>query len=192
MVAIGLYPNIASHLNHSCDPNTFVIYQGRVQITVAARNILPGEEICHIYFGHFGDTKKEKRQEYLLEKYHFNCNCDACENNYPKNSEKCLENTKSFVSTPKENLIKPQSLEELENLDMEDEKLKQIVETALSKNMVPLALEATKRRIQLISEHLKQPNILYVLGRCSMINYMWYIQGNKSNQFKPKTLPCYF
>jgi len=191
MLAVALFPNVASHVNHSCDPNTFVIDQGRVQITVAARNIQPGEEISHVYFGHFGDTSKEKRQEHLLKKYHFKCTCDACENDYP-NAEKCLEIANTFASTPKENLLSALSHKELEDLDTKNDELKQMVESALRKNMVPLALGATKNRIKLISEHLKQPHILYVMGRCSIVNYMWYIYGNRSNQFKPGTLPCYF
>merc|ERR1711936_375902 len=142
MVAVAMFPNIAAHINHSCDPNTFVIDQGRVQITVAARTILAGEEISHIYFGHFGDTTKEKRQEYILKKYNFLCNCNACENDFPK-SEMCLEIAKTFVETPRENLTRALSEEELNNL----------VVKALDKNQLPLALELSKKRFKLISEH---------------------------------------
>merc|ERR1711892_1012203 len=145
LVAVALFPNVASHLNHSCDPNTFVIDIGRVQVTVAARTILPGEEISHVYYGHFGDTTKEK-------------------------------------------LVKPLSQQELENLDLKNDELHQKTESALSKNMVPLALDATKKRIELICEHLKQPHILHIMGRCSMVNYMLYIYGNRSYTYKPKRL----
>ena len=189
MVAVALFPNVASHLNHSCDPNTFVIDIGRVQVTVAGRSIAPGEEISHVYYGHFGDTSKEKRQKYLLKKYHFKCDCDACEKDY-HNAEECVEIAKTFAATPKENLRMPLSQQELENLDVENDKLHQMVESALSKNMLPLAVEATKKRIQLISKHLKQPHILYLMGRCSIVNYMSFIYGNKSFQYKPKRLPC--
>jgi len=191
MVAVALFPNVASHFNHSCDPNTFVIDIGRTQVTVAARTILPGEEICHVYFGHFGDTSKDKRQSYLLQKYHFRCDCAACEHSYP-NTEQCLEITKTFVGTPKENMVTPLSQLELENLDVQNAKLQQMTESALSKNMLPRALEVTKQRIELICEHLKQPHILHMMGRCSLVNYMSFLYGNRSFEYKPKRLPCYF
>ena len=191
MVAIGLFPTVASHLNHSCDPNTFVIDIGREKVTVAARTILPGEEICHIYYGHFGDTAREKRQAHLLQKYHFTCGCDACKNDYP-NAKECLAITKNFAQTPKERLLGDLSREDLEKLDEQNDKLHNLTESALSKNMVPLALEASKKRIGLISKHLKHPHILHLMGRCSMVNYMWYMYGNTAFQSKPKQLPCYF
>merc|ERR1712179_216554 len=190
-VAAGLFPNVAGHINHSCDPNTFVIDVGRVQVTVAARTIFPGEEICHIYFGHFGDTSREQRQAHLLQKYHFSCECSACENDYPK-TEQFFEATKTFAGTPKDNLVKPISEKELENLDVQNAKLQQMTEFALSKNMLHRALETTKKRVELICTHLKQPHALHMLGRCSMVNYMLFMYGNQSFGYKPKRLPCYF
>ena len=47
------------------------------------RCITKGEEINHIYQGHFGDTPKEKRQSILSRLFHFNCCCVACVRNYP-------------------------------------------------------------------------------------------------------------
>ena len=190
-IGIGLFLNVSSHFNHSCDPNTFTIYQGRDQITVAARTILPGEEICHIYFGHFGDTSKEKRQEHLMRNYHFKCLCDACENDYP-NAKECLESGKTFSSTTTENLQHPLCKEKLEELDEKIKKLNQISRTALSKNMVPLAVEATKKQISLISENLKKPHILYVLSRFSIVNFMCFMYGNKSRQVVLENIPHYF
>lgn len=37
------------HLNHSCDPNAFVVYQGEHQFIVARRDIAAGEEITCDY-----------------------------------------------------------------------------------------------------------------------------------------------
>ena len=190
-VAAGLFPNVAGHINHSCDPNTFVIDIGRVQATVASRTIVPGEEICHIYFGHFGNTNREKRQAHLLQTYHFSCDCAACKNDYPK-TEQFFEATKTFAGTPKEYLVKPISEKELENLDVQNAKLQQMTEYALSKNMLYRALETTKKRVGLICGHLKQPHTLHMMGRCSIVNYMLYMYGNQSFGYKPNRLPCYF
>ena len=47
------------------------------------RCIPKGDEITHIYQGHFGDTPKEKRQDILDRMFHFKCLCSACVNDYP-------------------------------------------------------------------------------------------------------------
>ena len=63
-VGNGVFPRVASLLNHSCDPNTATVIVGQNhssdsnsetvivglnQFTVASRTIEKGEEICHVY-----------------------------------------------------------------------------------------------------------------------------------------------
>ena len=50
---------------------------------MATKRIFPGEEICHIYIGHFADTILEKRKQLMGEHFHFTCKCLACTKNYP-------------------------------------------------------------------------------------------------------------
>ena len=45
--------------------------------------ISKGDEITHIYQGHFGDTEKEERHRILQNMFHFECSCTACVLNYP-------------------------------------------------------------------------------------------------------------
>eukprot|EP01126_Amoeba_proteus_P002318 TRINITY_DN1072_c0_g1_i17.p1 TRINITY_DN1072_c0_g1~~TRINITY_DN1072_c0_g1_i17.p1 ORF type:complete len:128 (+),score=20.63 TRINITY_DN1072_c0_g1_i17:54-386(+) len=47
-VAIGLYP-ILSLINHSCDPNSVPIFEGRSVKLVCIRPIQPGDEITISY-----------------------------------------------------------------------------------------------------------------------------------------------
>ena len=84
------------------------------------------------------------------------------------------------------------TLEQLEKLDAVNEKLKLSVEAAMKQGQVTAAVALTKERIKLVSEHLKEPHILYVISRMSLVNYMWFLNGNKSKWFKCKTLPVYF
>ena len=65
-------------------------------------------------------------------------------------------------------------------------------ERFLAKGQVNRAVELVKKRIQLVSEHLKEPHILYIMGRVSLINYMWFLLGNRSKWFKSVKLPTYF
>ena len=72
-----------------------------LQVTVATKRIFPGEEICHIYQGHFADTLLEKRKQLMEEFFHFTCNCMACIQNYPqyKNLEKTFDNQEYYSLT---------------------------------------------------------------------------------------------
>lgn len=190
-VAIALFPDIALHINHSCDPNTFVIDMADSQATVASRDIQIGEEISQVYCGHYGDTEREKRQALLQKRYHFQCRCQACHHNYPL-AQTCLEQCKTFAETPSSGLKMQLSVEELRELDEKNEECKVLVERALQKGQVKVAVELTVKRLNLISTHLKQPHILYVMGRMSLINYMSYLYSNKALTFKPQKLPVYF
>ena len=52
-------------------------------MTVATTCIAKGDEITHIYQGHFGDTAKDERQRILKNMFHFDCLCKACVHDYP-------------------------------------------------------------------------------------------------------------
>ena len=190
-VGVGMYPEVALHVNHSCNPNTFTIDNGTNQLTVAGRDIVAGEEITHIYVGHYGDTTKEKRQELLQRKFHFQCCCLACEQDYPS-AEECLNLYKTFAETPPEGLKKIISKDELDVLDKQNDILHSKVEIALQKGLVQTAINLTLERIKLISDNLKEPHVLYLMSRMSLVNYMWYIHGNKSRWFRPEILSTYF
>lgn len=73
------FPTILQYINHSCIPclNTFLI-DGYV-IGVAFRPIRKGEQVFKCYFD-IGLTKMsfDKRQQYLLKHYRFQCKCERC------------------------------------------------------------------------------------------------------------------
>jgi len=190
-VGVGLFLDVALHVNHSCNPNTFTVDNGVNQLTIAGRDIFPGEEITHVYVGHFGDTIKEKRQKLLQRKYCFQCCCLACENDYPSAKE-CLEICKTFAETPPKGLKKNISKEELQDLDNQNDILQSKVEIALQKGLVQTAINLTLERVKLISDNLKEPHILYLMARMSLVNYMWYIHGNKSRWFRSEILSTHF
>lgn len=70
-----VYPS-ASYFNHSCDFNIKKIRTGSSYKFVAAKDILPGDELC-ISYGIDGDENVEKRQERLSE-WFFTCGCKKC------------------------------------------------------------------------------------------------------------------
>ncbi|XP_073421782.1 SET and MYND domain-containing protein 4 [Dendrobates tinctorius] len=76
-LATAIFP-VLSLLNHSCDPNTSVSFQGRSVMVRASRAIRKGEEVLHCYGPHKFRMKSEKRQTLLKDQYFFTCRCDAC------------------------------------------------------------------------------------------------------------------
>ena len=191
-VGVAMFPQVALHINHSCNPNTFVLdTAGGRQVTVAARDIAAGEEVTQIYLGHFGDTARPRRQQLLSSKYNFVCGCEACEHDFPS-ADQCLEMCKTFAETPASGLKRPMTSEDLAVLDMKNDVLRMQVELALENGAVAAAVELTLERMKLICDHLKEPHILYLMGRLSLVNYMWFLHANKSRWFKKQKLPTYF
>ena len=70
-------------MNHSCYPNTSMIFSGTKAYTIATTRILAGEEILNNYGCLFTVTERRARQEDLLERYRFVCTCDCCKNDWP-------------------------------------------------------------------------------------------------------------
>ncbi|XP_046747348.1 SET and MYND domain-containing protein 4-like isoform X2 [Diprion similis] len=68
--------------NHSCHPNVVRHSYPRGNVVVRAIRFIPkGTEILDCYGPHFLRDIKSERRNYLLEKYNFNCNCEACSKN---------------------------------------------------------------------------------------------------------------
>ncbi|XP_008117659.1 SET and MYND domain-containing protein 4 [Anolis carolinensis] len=76
-LATALFP-VLSLLNHSCDPNTSVTFDGRTATARASRAIPRGQEILHCYGPHRCRMKPSERRQRLLAQYFFECRCSAC------------------------------------------------------------------------------------------------------------------
>nr|XP_060612740.1 SET and MYND domain-containing protein 4 [Anolis sagrei ordinatus] len=76
-LATALYP-VLSLLNHSCDPNTSLAFDGRTVAVRASRAIPRGQEILHCYGPHRCRMKPTERRQRLLAQYFFECRCPAC------------------------------------------------------------------------------------------------------------------
>jgi hypothetical protein len=70
-----------SLFNHSCDPNvTRIIFDDKI-VFVASRPIYAGDQLFISYGYNFLNHDYEERQK-GLEKYNFECDCNACINSY--------------------------------------------------------------------------------------------------------------
>ncbi|XP_074078949.1 histone-lysine N-methyltransferase SMYD3 isoform X2 [Macrotis lagotis] len=75
-VGVGLYPSM-SLLNHSCDPNCVIVFEGPNLFLRAVRNIQLGEELTICYLDVLMPTVE--RQKQLKEQYCFDCDCPLCQ-----------------------------------------------------------------------------------------------------------------
>ncbi|BBN09598.1 [histone H3]-lysine4/36 N-trimethyltransferase SMYD [Marchantia polymorpha subsp. ruderalis] len=76
-VGTGLYP-VVSIINHSCAPNSVLLFDGRRAIVRAIQKIDRGTEVTLSYVELAGSTKT--RQKALKEQYYFSCHCTRCMN----------------------------------------------------------------------------------------------------------------
>lgn len=80
-VGVGLFTK-ASMLNHACDPS-LVMYRdpslaGPGVLFVASRDIRKHEELTISYLAESKNMERHTRQEELMYKYGFNCDCRLC------------------------------------------------------------------------------------------------------------------
>ncbi|VVA13666.1 PREDICTED: histone-lysine N-methyltransferase [Prunus dulcis] len=71
----GLYP-VISIVNHSCLPNSVLLFEGRSAVVHAVQHIPKGAEVLISYIETAGSTLT--RQKALKEQYLFTCTCPRC------------------------------------------------------------------------------------------------------------------
>ncbi|KAI3689087.1 hypothetical protein L2E82_47035 [Cichorium intybus] len=71
----GLYP-VISIINHSCSPNSLLVFEGRIATVRAMQQIPKGSEVLISYIETAGSTMT--RQKALKEQYFFICSCSRC------------------------------------------------------------------------------------------------------------------
>lgn len=81
--AVGIFC-LMSLANHSCDPNAVIARKSELQQTalVSVRSLAAGDEIFITYKPQFTSQITQDRRSYLLDRYHFLCQCRACVSNW--------------------------------------------------------------------------------------------------------------
>ncbi|KAK1384417.1 histone-lysine N-methyltransferase ASHR1 [Heracleum sosnowskyi] len=73
----GLYP-VISIINHSCLPNSVLVFEGKMAVVRAVQPVPRGSEVLISYIETAGSTLT--RQKTLKEQYYFTCTCSRCSN----------------------------------------------------------------------------------------------------------------
>lgn len=74
---IGIvFDPVASLINHSCDPNSVMTFDGRTLSVRTLKAIATDEELTISYIDNTNPT--HKRQDELMERYFFKCECTRC------------------------------------------------------------------------------------------------------------------
>ncbi|XP_062379810.1 histone-lysine N-methyltransferase SMYD3 [Sardina pilchardus] len=74
-VGVGLYPSM-SLLNHDCQPNCVMMFEGKTLYLRAITDIQPQEELTISYTDAMAPSVERRSQ--LEEQYHFHCQCQRC------------------------------------------------------------------------------------------------------------------
>lgn len=82
VVGHGIYKNF-SMTNHSCNPNSLNSNWGDVKYLYSVSFIPKGAEIFDSYGERFVSHPSEMRKDNLKETYYFECDCEACVNDWP-------------------------------------------------------------------------------------------------------------
>lgn len=80
LIFSAIYPK-TSILNHSCNENARNFFNGRTLRMFAQCNIPKNAEVSNSYGPSYKSEPTSVRQSLLMERYHFQCNCEKCTTN---------------------------------------------------------------------------------------------------------------
>ncbi|XP_050719552.1 SET and MYND domain-containing protein 4-like isoform X2 [Eriocheir sinensis] len=82
----AIYPTLAL-FNHSCHSAQVRYFSGNQVITKAIRNLRKGDIVPENYGQSFPSKKRSERKLELADRYWFDCNCEACQQDWPMYKE---------------------------------------------------------------------------------------------------------
>ena len=104
-IALAVYPT-ASLMNHACQPNVALLFDGSQLTARATQPIDAGQPILHCYGPQKGAMITPLRQDQLRQQYHFSCQCPACTAGFDEAEQdmvglRCLDASCKGVIVPK-------------------------------------------------------------------------------------------
>ncbi|XP_046652353.1 SET and MYND domain-containing protein 4-like [Daphnia pulicaria] len=81
-IGVGIYPTVA-FFNHSCRPDVARYFLGTTMVITSTRCVKRGQMVAENYGPIFTHKHLTDRQQSLQGRYWFNCQCLACQNDWP-------------------------------------------------------------------------------------------------------------
>ncbi|KAL3132487.1 hypothetical protein ABBQ32_009035 [Trebouxia sp. C0010 RCD-2024] len=105
-VALAVYAT-ASLMNHSCQPNVALAFDGKVLTARAVEALPAGQPVLHCYGPQKGAMITPLRQQQLQQQYHFLCQCRACKTGFDLTEQatvglQCLDTRCNGLLVPKQ------------------------------------------------------------------------------------------
>ncbi|OAX84031.1 hypothetical protein ACJ72_01607 [Emergomyces africanus] len=102
-IGLCLLP-FAAYINHSCEPNAYVGFDGQVMFLKALQDIAADDEI---FISYIDNTHPFKiRQSELQERYFFECKCPKCQKGTTAREDQYLTPEGPFGSNPENTVLK--------------------------------------------------------------------------------------
>lgn len=86
-IGYALYQR-ASMVNHHCEPNCLVVFEGSVLEVRTLQDLKKGDELLITYIETLATT--ERRRDMLMEQFRFHCMCRKCEDPYSDQVLRCI------------------------------------------------------------------------------------------------------
>lgn len=162
-------------LNHSCDPNTIRINLNGHTILLTNRTIAEGEEINVSYTSSCSEADKETRQNYLRRKYCFDCQCIACNQDWPISSKlprnfDDLRPGQLLIDMDNTRLL----MQQVSKIQKLGSSISQEQKAGNNKKAFGLCIEFVKT----LEETIKRPHSYYLMAEVSMMRLAWILHGS--------------
>lgn len=89
-------------MNHSCTPNTFRHFDGLTMVTRVLEPIKQGDQIFTSYGAGYQYMPRVERKKRMMQAYFFDCDCQACIEDWPTYPEILRNHVGSIAKTNKE------------------------------------------------------------------------------------------
>ncbi|KAL7045419.1 hypothetical protein ACKWTF_002227 [Chironomus riparius] len=122
-----------SLINHSCTPNILRVCLDGEMCLVVCRKIEKDSQIYDCYKNNFLMERRERRQNILYQHFNFNCDCEACFNDWPTLKELIINDMKLMKYAKKINDELIESLKTSSKLTNSFKKCKDILQENFKK-----------------------------------------------------------
>ena len=147
-------------------------------ILLASRDIQEGEQVCNNYYVSFAEMETDARKKYLKRKYCFDCDCQACHEQWPSKDQLA----RNFDDLrPGQLLIDLGNTMALMQQVTKIQKLGSTISQEQKAGNYKKAFGLCIEFIKVLEETVKRPHAYYLMAEKSLFKLAWILHGSVSN-----------